>query len=63
MTTSGRLKELIFAKGVKDLGKIKVNDTNCVAFAHHARHYFLANQQIRGRTWLEALLFLRFAEK
>ncbi len=31
---------------VKGLSKIKVDDINCVAFGHHARHRFLEDQQI-----------------
>ncbi len=30
--------------------KIKVDDINCVTLVHHARHRFLEDQQIGGRT-------------
>ncbi len=32
--------------GVKGLGKIKVDNMNCVTFVHHASHRFLEGQQI-----------------
>ncbi len=32
--------------GVKGLGKIKVGNTNRVAFVHHTRHRYLEDQQI-----------------
>ncbi len=31
---------------VKGLGKIKVDNINCVTLVHHARHRFLEDQQI-----------------
>ncbi len=33
--------------GVKGLGKIKVDNINCVTLVHHAHHRFLKDQQIR----------------
>ncbi len=32
--------------GVKRLGKIKVDNINCVTLVYHARHRFLEDQQI-----------------
>ncbi len=32
--------------GVKGLGKIKVDNINCVTLVHQARHRFLDDQQI-----------------
>ncbi len=32
--------------GVKGLGKIKVDNINCVTLIHHVRHRFLEDQQI-----------------
>ncbi len=40
--------------GVKGVGKIKVDDINCGAFFHHARHRFLEDQQI-GETFRSKL--------
>ncbi len=40
-----RLKKPVI-DGVKGLGKIKVDNINCVAFVQHARHRFLEVQQI-----------------
>ncbi len=48
---SSRPKDFIFTKkpmvdGVKDIGKIKVDDISCLAFIHHARNRFLEDEQV-----------------
>ncbi len=39
--------------GVKGLGKIKVDNINCVTLVYHARHRYLKGKQIgeTGPTW------------
>ncbi len=32
--------------GVKDIGKIKVDDISCLALIHHARNRFLEDEQV-----------------